>query len=321
LILARPKRIKVTHWLDGTIKVVDIYEDTATFEDFMISIENDFSLNESFRVYALTPPLFNWKTRCIVDITSFADVLSNMFRAPLNKRLRLYILPSDVSPESSPSHLKKNGNDETASTCSGGTNGSRSGQDDFKKRTRYRDHNQCVFCQFDGEPLYAGHILPYSSYKTDEAAWARFSISGINDTCNGLTLCWNCHQAFDNDLVCISPSDGQLVVAQTLQEIESAKWRMLHGRRVTSSSLQWPPAALLQYRVDVMNEKVKERQLNREKYPYRCQECHAGCKSLVGFLNRHAGSEKCASKLGEMSSYSTSGKIAQVIDDEEVIFD
>lgn len=321
-MLARPKQIRVTHWLNGTIKLIDVYEDETTFEGFMSSIENAFLLNDSFRVYALAPPSYAWKERCEVGKLSFGDVLSRVtnINASLSDRLRLYMLPTDVSPETSPLQLKRTGNDETDSAMSGGTNASRTGQEDFRRRTRYRDENQCVFCHFNGEPLYAGHILPYSPYKTDEEAFARCDISGINDTCNGLTLCWNCHQAFDNDLVCISSTDGKVVVAQALQEIEPAKWKQLHGQTVTSMSPQWPQSSLLQYRVDKMNAKAEERKLDRVDYPYRCRQCHAGCKTLSGLLNRHAGSEKCASKQGKMSSYTTPAKFDRVIDEEEIIF-
>lgn len=321
-MLARPKQIRVTHWLDGTIKLIDVYEDETAFEGFMSSIENAFLLNDSFRVYALAPPSYTWEKRCKVEKCSFGDVLSKVtnINAPLSERLRLYMLPTDISPESSPLQPKRTENDETDSAISGATNTSRPGQEDFRKRTRFRDNGECVFCQFNGEPLYAGHILPYSPYKTDKEAFTRWGISGIHDTCNGLTLCWNCHQAFDNDLACISATDGTLVVAQALQETEPTKWKKLHGKRVTSMSPQWPQCSLLQYRVDQMNVKAEERKSNREVYPYRCRECNAGCKTLSGLLNRHAGSEKCASKQGKMSSYSTPAKFTGVIDEEEIIF-
>lgn len=106
-VLARPKQIRVIHWLDGTIKLIDVYdEDETAYDGFMRSIENAFDLYDSFRVYALTPPSYAWKERCEVVKLSFGDVLSNV-NAPIYERLKLYMLPSAVSPESSPLQLKK----------------------------------------------------------------------------------------------------------------------------------------------------------------------------------------------------------------------
>jgi hypothetical protein len=68
----------------------------------------------------------------------------------------------------------------------------------------------------------------------------------------------------------------------------------------------------------VMNKKAEERENNRDEYPYRCEHCHAGCKTLMGLMNRHAGSQKCVNNTGKMSSYTTPRKT--VIDEEECIY-
>lgn len=59
-------------------------------------------------------------------------------------------------------HLKKAA-DDVSSLGSVATD--RSGQDDFKRRTRFRDNSVCVLCGFDGQPLYAAHILEYALFK------------------------------------------------------------------------------------------------------------------------------------------------------------
>ena len=220
-------------------------------------------------------------------------------------------------PESSPSHKKAN--DDVSSIGSAVTD--RSGQDDFKNRTRFRDECLCVFCGFSGQPLYATHILEYALFKEGQTKFREYDMTGINDTCNGLTLCWNCHQAFDNNLVCVSPNSQTLIVAEALQHCEPAKWERLHGAEVKRgvSRAQWPNNKLFSYRINVMAEKATERQEDRDEYPYRCEHCHSGCKTLKGLMNRHAGSQKCVKQTGKMSSYSTPCKT--VIDDEECIFE
>jgi hypothetical protein len=198
----------------------------------------------------------------------------------------------------------------------------RSGQDDFKRRTRFRDNSVCVFCGFDGQPLYAAHILEYALFKDNQNKFKEYDMTGINDTCNGITLCWNCHQAFDNHLVCVDPTSNALIVAEALQHCEPAKWQKLHCAKVVgggSSSMYWPNNELFSYRQGVMNKKAEERQDDRDEYPYRCEHCHAGCKTLKGLMNRHAGSQKCVNNTGKMSSYTTPRKT--VIDEEECIYE
>lgn len=96
-------------------------------------------------------------------------------------------------------------------------------------------------------------------------------MTGINDTCNGITLCWNCHQAFDNHLVCVDPTSNVLIVAEALHHCEPAKWQKLHCAKVGgggSSSIHWPNNKLFSYRLDEMNKKAEERQDDRDAYLY-----------------------------------------------------
>lgn len=138
-----------------------------------------------------------------------------------------------------------------------GTN--RIGQEDFKTRVKFRDNNQCVFCDFGGDPLYAAHILPYANFKSDCAAFETYEISGINSTSNGLTLCWNCHQAFDNNLVCISPVEYILLVVDALLSFEPEKWGKLNKKTILfARSIDIPREAVLRYRYNEMNTKTVE---------------------------------------------------------------
>jgi hypothetical protein len=315
-ISSRAKQVKVTHWLTGEFHYVDVYADTS-FNEFVNAIVDKLSLN-SVVIYILPPPDHLWRKRVRLEDNTFREVVSCIIGGPIVDRPLLYAHPGDDSPESSLSHVKK-ANDDVSSISSAVTD--RSGQDDFKNRTRFRDDYRCVFCGFSGQPLYAAHILEYALFKEDQTKFREYEMTGINDTCNGLTLCWNCHQAFDNNLVCVSPISQKLIVAEALQHCEPGKWQTLHDAEVVRgiNRAQWPNDKLLNYRLGVMAEKAIERQEDRDEYPYRCEHCLSGCKTLKGLMNRHAGSQKCVKLTGKMSSYTTPRKT--VIDDEECIFE
>ncbi len=100
---------------------------------------------------------------------------------------------------------------------------------------------------------------------------------GINNSSNGLTLCRNCHQAFDNSLVCISRDDFTLLVADALQHEESEKWKPLHGKHITFWTYYIiinPGKKVLAYRLEEFNTKAKEINKNRNAFPYHCTSCN-----------------------------------------------
>lgn len=316
-ISSRAKQVKVTNWLTGESQYVEVYSDTS-FNEFVNATVDKLLLNVVV-VYSLPPPHL-WKERVRVSEGNFHEVVSSVISGSLVDRPLLYAHPHVDSPECSPSHLKKAA-DDVSSLGSVATD--RSGQDDFKRRTRFRDNSVCVFCGFDGQPLYAAHILEYALFKDNQNKFKEYDMTGINDTCNGITLCWNCHQAFDNHLVCVDPTSNVLIVAEALQHCEPAKWQKLHCAKVVgggSSSIHWPNNKLFSYRLGVMNKKAEERQDERDEYPYRCEHCHAGCKTLKGLMNRHAGSQKCVNNAGKRSSYTTSRKTV-IVDEEECIYE
>ena len=309
-ISSHPKQVKVTNWLTGESQYVNVYSDTS-FNEF-VNMTADKLLLNILVLYALPPPDYSWKERVRVSEGNFRKVVSSVISGSLVDRPHLYAHPCDNS-ECSPLHLKRTA-DDVSSLGSEATD--RSGQDDFKRRIRFRDNSVCVFCGFNGQPLYAAHILEYALFKEDENKFKEYDIMGINDTLNGITLCWNCHQAFDNNLVCVSPDSKVLIVAEALQHCEPAKWQKLHGAKVFDAGsfrMRWPNNKLLSYRQDVMNKKAEEREKNGDEYPYRCEHCHAGCKTLMGLMNRHGGSQKC------VKMYTTPRKT--VIDEEECIYE
>lgn len=142
----------------------------------------------------------------------------------------------------------------------------------------------------------------------------RYSISGINETSNGFTLCWNCHQAFDNYLVCVDPVTSNLLVTEALQEHEPTKWKKLHGKCVTPAKFNWPSNGLVTYRFDKMHAKQEERAKHSITHPFRCRTCGIKLKSLKG-LGAHSGSQKC-SRSG-MAKYTTPIKFSPL--DEELL--
>ncbi len=294
---------------------MEYYENT-TFEDFLEKVEDIFELT-TFTIYVLEYPQYSWKDRHKLVEETFTSVLSSIVNKTFEKRNErplLYVYNLENSPNESPKDKKEDG--ETSSVTSIVTD--RSGQDDFKTRTKFRDNNCCVFCGFDSDPLYAAHILPYAKFKTNQTAFAACGICGINDTANGLTLCWNCHQAFDNGLVCIFPDDFTLLVADALQHEESEKWKPLHGKTISflTHIIANPGKGVLSYRLEEFYTKAKERSENRNEFLYHCTSCNMGCKSLSG-LKQHSESQKCSKRIGKMSSYLTPAKNIDITYDEK----
>jgi hypothetical protein len=93
-------------------------------------------------------------------------------------------------------------------------------------------------------PVEQKHLLQ------DRNNCAKFGVSSIMDTANGILLCWGCHKCFDANLVCINSDSGQLSIADALLSNEKEKWSPLVRRVVPVSLGTWPTKALLKYRED-----------------------------------------------------------------------
>ena len=290
-LATRPQKVNVTNWVSGKGVVVDVYQDT-TFTEFLIGAGKLLGMTDC-RVYALEPPNCTWNGRILIDQDNFKNYTSNSCAS------NIYI-HANVSPTGSPGQK----DDQiiapsTSSKCS-----DRSGQGDFRERVHRRDEKKCVFCGSTKEPLFAAHIVE-NMHRDNIDLVNRYELTGINDSVNGITLCFNCHDVFDNGLATVDPSTGKLVATEALLAHEPEKWSSLNGSAVTiTSERHWPYKSLWQYRFDEMKRKVADRKAMKETYPYFCSLCNLAIKSIPG-LTSHRNSQKCLQRVGKRSSYMT----------------
>lgn len=311
-----PFKIRVIEWISGTYHYVELCSIT-TFEEFLGSVkeEMDEEPGSPVSVFALYPPRYSLSSKKRLDASNFMTICEE-YRRKVTPIPKIYTIAQEDSPSSSPQQAVKPSSD-THSVSSATTN--RTGQGDFNERVLARDEHRCVFCSFDDEPLYAAHIFEHKEFnkipnESKGATLRSYSLPGVNETSNGFTLCWNCHQAFDNYLVCVDPENSTLFVADALQEHEPTKWGPLNGKLIVPIDYSWPPKDLLVYRSEKLRDKQAHRSANLLENPFRCRTCGIGVKSLSG-LDKHLGSKKCL-RAG-MAKYSTPVKGCDV--DKEAI--
>jgi len=293
------RQVVVEEWVDGTKVSININNHT-TFDKFQRDVSDAFA-QESPRIYVLVSPGFRWSERIKMDSTLFADYVARDGPFCRPKALKLFVWSGENSPDCSPGMKKMV--DGACSEVS--TQSARTGQSDFRNRVLWRDGNRCVFCDFAGEPLEAAHVLPYDDRVTAEKDFLLYGICGIMETINGLTLCWNCHRAYDANLVCIDPSTNELRVADALLANEQDKWEPLNNRAIDAAAKQWPTKELLQYREEAMKQQTAKRHLDQSKYLFSCEICGKGYKSTA-WLQKHEN--QCTSPAKSMSNYRTPQK-------------
>lgn len=97
----------------------------------------------------------------------------------------------------------------------------------------------------------------------------KYGIGSINDTSNGISLCWDCHRCFDANLVCIEPITGKLIITDDLFANMPAKWGSLADYAVPVINFPWPSKALLKFREDAMhNATVSRHERNTKQSEY-----------------------------------------------------
>ena len=207
---------------------------------------------------------------------------------------------NDLSPTTSPG-VKTIPDDCAASQLS--CNSSRSGQTEFHDSILRRDNNECVFCGTTTPPIEAAHVLPVEQKTVllDEEKCILYGIYSINDSSNGIALCWACHKCFDANLVCIEPSTGALLVTDALLANEPDKWYSLKDR-VVSTSHGWPNEALLKFRQEAMLAATCKRKEGKLEYKFFCRHCTQGYKRILA-LQKHE--QNCDRISRNPSSYKT----------------
>lgn len=95
--------------------------------------------------------------------------------------------------------------------------------------------------------------------------WLKYGIGSINDTSNGISLCWDCHRCFDANLVCIHPTTGKLIITEDLLDCMPGIWGGLLDNAVPIINYPCPSKALLKFREDAMHAATVTRHERNEK--------------------------------------------------------
>lgn len=143
-----------------------------------------------------------------------------------------------------------------------------SSDSESSSRCRHRDSNTCVFCGYcDSSPRDTCHIFEFKHYRAIKGDVAKFNrlselgIIDINATNNLLSLCKNCHRAFDNYDLAVDSESMRLIVSLQALNTQVTKGKIpfssLNGKLVKfSDSTIWnPPKQLLSYRLRFFDEK------------------------------------------------------------------
>ena len=120
------------------------------------------------------------------------------------------------------------------------------GEAGFIAAVLQRDMNKCVFCE-DGRNVGAAHLVRYKrphTYSTDDMFPFRrhgyTNLEIIPDVAEGITLCSQCHQQFDNNYIGVQPDTLTVEVSAELRD--DRKWSSIHGKVLEPRSTvePWP---------------------------------------------------------------------------------
>lgn len=184
-------------------------------------------------------------------------------------------------------------------------------QGNFHQRVLTRDCSACVFCNNNRTAdLKAAHLFDIfraedNIPENDPDFLHQYEdITDLYDTCNGITLCSECHDVFDALLCCVEVrrsedgaiTDHIITVANALLHSPEfkEKWTALNGAmvRVPSRPRSWPPSLLFKFREDKYKERTIERHKLADNANNVCSKCGRRCKSLKG-LAMHCRSKAC----------------------------
>lgn len=268
----------VTLWNDPTVCRRVSWLSLRHFAGFAYAVRGAFpELSNKGISFFLLPFGMRWdKDRVRISDDSLLDDAVRQTResyvtAPLSPaHPTFYVHDDGYSPATSPGHMRLPTPDlspPAGSVSSSASQRSRQRQSDMRACVLMRDGCRCIFCCCDTKQLLeCAHIIDHALHR-DRALLASVSLYGTFDAINGMTLCIECHAAFDKGLVCVDARTYTLLLAdrQTPEEMElyGGAWRRMSGKPVrrceSRFSGYWPTKALFAYQHERFNNLAVKR--------------------------------------------------------------
>lgn len=258
----------VTAWISGEEQFVQF---ARSYGSLVKAVGRVFEMDKTLlRIFVLRlQTKFSQRDKIRLSEGNFEDFISE--RGTFENTSKLYAC-DDTSSDGS----IENTGDVEGTQSSITSNGSE--QDEFSDAVRSRDQNRCVYCSAENEPLQAARMIPVEQkhHLFEHGNCLKYGIGSINDTSNGISLCWDCHRCFDANLVCIDPITGKLIITEELLNSMPGKWGRLVNIAVPTINFPWPSKALLKFREDAKHVATITRHEKNEKqgeYDLFCLFC------------------------------------------------
>ena len=256
-----------------------------------------------------------WDHRLRVDSNdTLSHVVATMHAASpwLRDQPTLFLYDDSISPDASPgpegaalpapaaaapalAPSRSGSGSESASVRSGRP---ASVQRNFRARVLQRDGARCVFCGGEDGGVAAAHLVEDNKH-AEASLLESLGLVDTFDTTNGITLCSECHDAFDAHLVYVDSSTGCLKVARALEFARGFqdKWAPLQGRRVRIPpplyAQSWPMPALFDYGRALFEADGAARRANVMRCAQICPLCHLRRFATTQGLARHMHRATC----------------------------
>lgn len=247
---------------------------------------NDKLCHVFFKLHAASPWIREQPTLFLYDDSISPDVSPGPVDAAL-------AVPAAAAPAQAPS--RSGSGSESASVRSGRPP---SVQHNFRTRVMQRDGARCVFCGGEDGGVAAAHLVEDNKH-AEASLLESLGLVDTFDTTNGITLCNECHDAFDAHLVYVDSATGRLRVARALEYAQGFqdKWAPLQGRKVRTPpplyAQLWPTPALFDYGRGLFEADGTVRRADVIQRAQICPHCHLRRFATARGLARHMHRATC----------------------------
>lgn len=259
----------VTAWTSGEEQFIQF---SRSYGSFVKAVGRVFEMDKTLlRIFVLrTRNKFSQRDKIRLSEGNFEDFISE--RGTFENTSKLYAC-DDTSSDGS---LENTGDSEESQSS---ITSNESELDEFSNAVRRRDQNKCVYCSAENQPIVAARMIPVEQkhHLFEPGNCLKYEIGSINDTSNGISLCWDCHRCFEANLVCLDPTTGKLLITEDLLDCMPGKWGSLVDNAAPIINFPWPSKALLKFREDFMHAATVTRHERNEKqsseYELLCLFC------------------------------------------------